>query len=115
MEKGYFEMRRRKDGEIVRVYEVKDGIALIFSASQYQRDGGGWQKIKLTQMIPVEFPINKNEYVSKTMRNKAMERMKLIHAIWETSDGNRYESENIDKAIEHEIFLMDEKEKADSE
>lgn len=106
MERGYFEMRRRKDGEVVRVYEVKDGMALIFSASQYQRDGGGWQKIKMTQMIPIEFPVNKNEYVSKTMRNKAKERMKLVDATWETTDGKQWAHKDIDAAIEHELEIM---------
>jgi hypothetical protein len=104
----YEEMRLRKTGETVRVYAIapSENIATIFSASQYTKTNNGWQKIKLSQLVPMDFPINNKDYISKTKKNKAKDRMKLIEATWQTSDGNLWNHSDIDAAVEHELFLM---------
>jgi hypothetical protein len=104
----YEEMRLRKTGETVRVYAINpsENIATIFSTSQYTKTNNGWQKIKLSQLVPMDFPINNKDYISKTKKNKAKDRMKLIEATWQTSDGNLWNHSDIDAAVEHELFLM---------
>ena len=104
----YEEMRLRKTGETVRVYAINpsENIATIFSTSQYAKTNNGWQKIKLSQLVPMDFPINNKDYISKTKKNKAKDRMKLIEATWQTSDGNLWNHSDIDAAVEHELFLM---------
>ncbi len=101
-------MRLRKTGETVRVYAINpsENIATIFSTSQYTKTNNGWQKIKLSQLVPMDFPINNKDYISKTKKNKAKDRMKLIEATWQTSDGNLWNHSDIDAAVEHELFLM---------
>ena len=104
----YEEMRLRKTGETVRVYAIdpSENIATIFSTSQYTKTNNGWQKIKLSQLVPMDVPINNKDYISKTKKNKAKDRMKLIEATWQTSDGNLWNHSDIDAAVEHELFLM---------
>lgn len=104
----YEEMRLRKTGETVKVYAIdpSENIATIFSTSQYTKTNNGWQKIKLSQLVPMDFPINNKDYISKTKKNKAKDRMKLIEATWQTSDGNLWNHSDIDAAVEHELFLM---------
>ena len=65
-------MRLRKTGETVRVYAIdpSENIATIFSASQYTKINNGWQKIKLSQLVPMDFPINNKDYISKTKKSK---------------------------------------------
>ena len=101
-------MRLRKTGETVRVYAIdpSENIATIFSTSQYTKTNNGWQKIKLSQLVPMDVPINNKDYISKTKKNKAKDRMKLIEATWQTSDGNLWNHSDIDAAVEHELFLM---------
>ncbi len=103
----YEEMRFKKTGEIVRVYDVTDGIATIFDPSLYQRQNNGWAKVKTSQVVPLDFPLNSKDYVSKTKKNKAKDRMQLVDATWRTTDGMLWNHSNIDAAIEHELELMD--------
>ena len=101
-------MRLKKTGETVRVYAIDptENIATIFSSSQYIKVNNGWMKVKASQLIPMDFPINNKDCVSKTKKNKAKDRMKLVEATWQTSDGNLWNHSDIDAAVEHEIFLM---------
>ncbi len=104
----YEEMRLRKTGETVRVYAIDpvENIATIFCPAQYIKVNNGWMKIKVSQLVPMDFPINNKDCVSKTKKNKAKDRMKLIEATWQTSDGNLWSHSDIDAAVEHELFLM---------
>ena len=110
-------MRLRKTGETVRVYAIDplENIATIFSTSQYTKTNNGWQKIKLSQLVPMDFPINNKDYISKTKKNKAKDRMKLIEATWQTSDGNLWNHSDIDAAVEHELCLMNLEENGNKE
>lgn len=104
----YEEMRYKKSGEVVRVYAInaEDNTAVIFSASKYIAANNGWDNVKLSRLVPLDFPLDNSNYISKTMQNKAKSRMKLIEATWETSDGRHWNHSDIDKAIRHEILLM---------
>lgn len=74
----YEEMKLKKSGMIVRVYDVTDGMATIFDPNLYQNQNNGWKIIKISNLIPMDFPINNKDYVSKTKKNKAKDRMQLL-------------------------------------
>lgn len=86
----YEEMRLKKSGEVVRVYGIDpvEKIAVVFCPSQYQKVNNGWLYIKVSLLVPRGFPVSNKDCVSKTQKNKAKERMKLIDATWQTSDRN---------------------------
>jgi hypothetical protein len=103
----YFEMRRKKDEAPVRVYSISpDGIATIFDIGAYKNTGNGWQKIGITKLIPMDMPLNHKEVITKTLKNKAKDRMKIVDATWETSDGQQWTHAEIENAVMHEIELM---------
>lgn len=58
----YEEMRLKKTGETVRVYDITDGVATIFDPSLYQRQNNGWAKVKASQVVPMDFPLNSKGY-----------------------------------------------------
>ena len=107
----YVEMRLRPDGEIIRVYSmVYDGncaSAIIFVPSMHMKMNNGWQKVKMSKLVPLDIPLNGSEMTSNTKRAKAKKRLKMIDATWETSDGERWSHEIIGAAIEHELKLME--------
>lgn len=106
----YVEMQLRPSGEIVKVYDITDGQATIWSDSQFHNCNGGWMKVKVNRLVPQGYPLNSQDHTSKTQKNKAKSRMHLEDAVWKTSDGELWKHENIDDAIAHELELM-EKEK----
>lgn len=103
----YEEMRMRKSGNVVRVYDISNGVATIFNPEMYQKNNNGWVNVKVSQLVPMDFPADCREYVSKTRKNKAKSRMRLVDAVWEASDGTVWEHKDIDKAIQHELEIMD--------
>ena len=103
----YEEMRLKKTGEVVRVYDITDGTATIFDPSLYLRQNNGWAKVKASQVVPMDFPLNSKDYVSKTKKNKAKARMQLLNATWRTTDGGLWSHLDLDAAIDHEITLME--------
>lgn len=111
----YFEMKKRKNGEIVRVYHIFENMATTFSPALYKSKGNGWERLKLTQLIPIDMPIENNEVISQTEKNKAKKRMKILNATWLTSDKEMWTHENIEKAIEHEVELMRNEQKREEE
>ena len=60
------ETRLKKNGVVVRVYEIQDGRAYIFNPEAFQKVNNGWESVKLSQLVPMDFPINSKEYISKT-------------------------------------------------
>lgn len=103
----YFEMRRKKDEAVVRVYAISnDGIATIFEPGDYKSRGNGWQKVSITKLLPLDMPLNHKEVITKTLKNKAKDRMKIVDATWETSDGQQWTHAEIENAVMHEIELM---------
>lgn len=102
----YEEMRMRKNGIVVRVYDISNGIATIFNPEMYQKNNNGWMNVKISQLIPLDFPFNNKEYVSKTQKNKAKSRLQLVDAVWQTTDDVLWEHKNIENAIQHELEIM---------
>jgi hypothetical protein len=106
---GYFEMKLRKSGEIARVYHIDDdGLATIWTDHNYQKNQGyGWEKVKLTALMPIDYARYQDGLSpSKTQKNKAKERLKLIDAVWETTNGTRYSHADLGYAIAEELDLM---------
>lgn len=103
----YEEMRLKKTGEVVRVYDITDGVATIFDPSLYQKQNNGWSKVKASQIVPLDFPLNSKDYVSKTKKNKAKARMQLLDATWRTTDGRLWNHSDLDAAVDHELGLME--------
>ena len=103
----YEEMRLRPNGEIVRVYAIENEIATIFNPSQFMKSDQGWQRISVKKLVPVDYELHNAQTVSKTQKNKAKNRIKLIDAVWETSDGIKWEHKYLESAISHELVLMD--------
>lgn len=104
----YVEMQLRPNGDIVKVYDITDGQATIWADFQFINCNSGWMKVKVGRLVPVEYPLNSKNYVSKTQKNNAKSRMHLEDATWKTSDGLLWEHKNIDDAIAHELELMNE-------
>jgi len=106
-------MYYRKNEIIVEVYHFfEDKTALIFSPEFAARRGNGWEKVKLSQLIPLEyFDEHDKRFMSKTERNKIKERLTLTEATWTCSDEISFK--DFDKAILHERELM-EQEKGDN-
>ena len=103
----YVEMQLRPSGELVKVYDITDGQATIWSDGQFHQCNSGWMKIKVSRLVPVEYPLNSQNHTSKTQKNKAKSRMHLEDATWKTSDGELWKHENIEDAIAHELELME--------
>lgn len=103
----YEEMRLKKNGQVVRVYNISEGMATIFNPEMYQKVNNGWDRIKVSNVVPMDYPVNSDEYVSKTKKNKAKSRMQLVDAAWRTTDGIEFKHENIEEAIAHELELME--------
>lgn len=103
-----FEMKEKATNNPVRVYEIDmvNMMAVIFDEATYRQNQGGWRKVKLNKLIPVDVPNDPSEMISKNQQAKAKKRMKLVDATWETSDGDQWDHTLIGDAIKHEIELM---------
>lgn len=108
----YIEMKFRKTGETVRVYNFStDGtssLATIYVPSLAgKQQGNGWQTVKASALIPLDFWVE-DGFCSKTKKNKIKSRLKLISAEWQCTDGAVYTHEYLEDAIKHEAALMGE-------
>ena len=110
----YVEMQLRPDGGICKVYDITDGLATIWSDSLFAQCDCGWMKVKVSRLVPVDYPLHNNKFTSKTQKHRAKGRMHLEEATWKTSDGLLWEHKNLEEAIAHEIALM-EAEKGENE
>ena len=104
----YFEMWHRKRSIPVRVYCVKsDGTAMIWSDGVARKqNGSGWETVLLKHLVPLD----KKDLLgvpSKSLRNRAKERLKIVSATWRGSDGTLYDHSELNEAIEHEIILLE--------
>lgn len=108
----YIEMKFRKTGETVRVYNFStDGnmsLATIYVPSiAVKQHGNGWQTVKTSALVPLDFWVD-DCFCSKTKKNKIKSRLKLISAEWQCTDGTVYDHEHIEDAISHEAKIMGE-------
>ena len=103
---------------IVDVYNTFDETgritALIFSMNQFKKTGNGWKKVKIGQLVPLEYCTDDlNGFRSKSDRNKIKERLTLVNPTWRATDGTQFS--NIDEAIEYENVLMKKEKESDIE
>lgn len=108
----YIEMKIRKTGETVRVYnfsiEGAVSYATIYAPGlAAKQQGNGWQTVKVSALVPLDFWID-DGFCSKTKKNKIKSRLKLVSAEWECTDGVVYTHEHLEDAIKHEAELMGE-------
>lgn len=112
-ENGYIEMYSKHSKSNVRVYSFltveNKPMALIFNPNALINP---WSYIKVGNLMPLEYAyaVQGDAYISKTKRNRAKGRMRIVEATWQTSDGVTWKHEDIEYAIAHELELM-EKEK----
>ena len=112
-ETGYIEMYSKHSKSNVRVYSFltveNKPMALIFNPNALINP---WSYIKVGNLMPPEYAyaVQGDAYISKTKRNRAKGRMRIVEATWQTSDGVTWKHEDIEYAIAHELELM-EKEK----
>lgn len=96
---------KRKNGscKLVDFYGInsKTGLAII-----YVPDERKWENVKPSRLIPEEYAVFiGNRLASKTERNRHKEHLKLVDAIWETTDGLTFRHAEIESAIEHQAML----------
>ena len=103
----YEEMRLKKSTNTVRVYSITGNTATIFDPEMHHKNNNGWKEVKLSQLVPMDFPLNGAEWTSKTKKNKAKSRLHIEDAIWVGSDGTRWMHSQMENAIAHELELMD--------
>ena len=111
---GYCEMKLRKTGETVRVYNVsiidKKSYATIFVPSFAGQHGNGWQFVKISSLIPIDLWAAQFDggFRSNAKQPNIKSRLKLISAEWQCSDGLVFTHEHLEDAINHEAELMGE-------
>ncbi len=101
-------MRLRPDGEYVKVFDITDGQATVWSDAQFAKCDCGWMKVKVSRLVPEGYELHNNNFVSKTQEAKAKKRMHLEDATWRTSDGVLWRHADIKEAIQYELRLMQE-------
>lgn len=103
-------MYNRKNGVRYEVYgiDVDHGVAMCYNSSlAHKSNGNGWEKVQMKLLIPEDFYDGANKkYVSKTERNEVKSHLKLVDAVWETTDGQRYTHAGLDTAIDHQRKLL---------
>ena len=104
-------MYLRKKNRRVEVYAIDavNGMAVIYDpcvAAGNPGHGGGWQRVKLSSLIPEKYynPIT-GDFQSKTEKNHYKSRLQLIAATWQCSDGEVFDHADIELAINHEREL----------
>lgn len=100
-------MRLRPDGHEVKVYAINENKATIFDPLTYAKNQGGWRTIKLSKLVPLDYPVYTEEQIAHIEFEKAKGRLKLADATWETSDGQLFKNDEKDEAIKVELSLMD--------
>lgn len=113
----FIEMTERNTGNIVRVYQflVDNGNpkALVFDpAFAGKQNGNGWRFLTMKTLIPKDYAGEDGKFQSKTIKNKAKDRMTLVDAIWRCTDGTEFKHADLEQAITHELELMEKERKS---
>lgn len=91
------------------VYEVDFNLmqAVTFSSDNMAKTNGGscWCKVPMKHLIPVEYACDYIEsgYISKTKKNHYKGKLRLVSAVWATTDGELFN--NSDEAVKHQILI----------
>ena len=108
MEKMYF----KKHNCLVHVYEFysdKHLMAIIWTPGGTD-NGSGWMRVRAKDLIPMEYFDGASGFQSKTYKNRIKERLKLVNATWECTDGTQFD--NVNQAIEYEKVFYEAERKA---
>ena len=96
-------MYDKKSANIVEAVDFySNGTVLIYNPNI---GGDGWVTIQRKRLIPVDYAEELIKAKEKSKINFYRNRLKLIYAEWETSDGKIFS--NLDEAIEYEKELME--------
>lgn len=95
----------------VEVYEFHTEVNGSFTAFCYipvlggQQDGQGWQKVKMSKLIPYPYAETYKTGMSITEKNKIKRMLKLTYAEWTCTDGNVFN--NVEEAIDYQRKLIE--------
>lgn len=101
----YIEMRMKKGGEVVRVYNIditaegRKSFATIWRPSQNM-----FETVDMKTLLPLDYSFNNGDVASKSEKNKIKEKLTLSHAEWTCTDGTVFN--NCNDAIEHQRKLL---------
>ena len=101
----YIEMRIKKGGEIVRVYNIgisaegQKSFATIWRPSQ-----NTFETVQMKNLVPLDYSFEDGSVASKSEKNKIKEKLTLSHAEWTCTDGTVFN--NCNDAIEHQRKLL---------
>lgn len=60
--KEYIEMKVKKNGVVVRVYDIglygKVAYATIFNSNAERKTGNGWETVKMSTLVPIDYDPN---------------------------------------------------------
>ena len=103
MEKMYF----KKHNCLVHVYNIyqdKHLMALIWTPGDTQ-NGSGWMKVRAKELVPMEYFDGNAGFQSKSYRNRIKQRLQLVNATWECTDGTQFD--NVKQAIDYESVFYE--------
>ena len=101
----YIEMRIKKGGEIVRVYNIgisaegQKSFATIWRPSQNM-----FETVQMKILVPLDYSFNNGDLASKSEKNKIKEKLTLSYAEWTCTDGTVFN--NCNDAIEYQRKLL---------
>ena len=99
----------------VVIYEFNTEANGSFTALCYiptlggQQNGQGWQKVKMSKLIPYPYAETYKTGMSKTEKNKIKDMLKLTYSEWTCTDGNVFN--NVEEAINYQRKLIENGEK----
>ena len=70
-----------------------------------QQNGQGWQKVKMSKLIPYPYAETYKTGMSKTEKNKIKDMLKLTYSEWTCADGNVFN--NVEEAIDYQRKLIE--------
>ena len=101
----YIEMRIKKGGEVVRIYNIgisaegRKSFATIWRPSQNK-----FETIEMKNLVPLDYSFEDGSVASKSEKNKIKEELTLSHAEWTCTDGTVFN--NCNDAIEYQRKLL---------
>ena len=100
-------MYDKKSTNVVEAVDFySDGTVLIYDPYLgAKQNGNGWYTVKRNRLIPADYAEMFITGMSKTEKNKIKQRLTLVSASWETTDGKVFD--HLDNAIEHEKKLIE--------
>ncbi len=100
-------MYDKKSTNVVEAVDFySDGTVLVYDPNLgAKQNGNGWVTVKRNRLIPADYAEMFISGMSKTEKNKIKQRLTLVSASWETTDGKVFD--HLDNAVEHEKELIE--------